>query len=317
MRGYYSEGRRWLEAALAMEGRGSPESRATALAGVGWLPLEQGDLDQVQEAYEEGFGLLVHEPTERSEAKIYLLSCLGWVALQREDYERATELFEECLALSREMRDTWWRAISFLGLAGTSHDWGDTERATELYEESIDLFRKQGDMQGLAECLNDRGMLVYSQGDLGRAAKLTEESAALFKELGTRGGVSLGLCNLGWMSLLQSDLDKAEDIFRESLALAWDLGRNRVVQSALEGFACLAGVRGKERAAQLWGAAQALHEAKDIPRDTDFLAAADARISAVRSGMGEEAWEEAWHKGRVMTLDEAISYAMEEEEAGT
>jgi hypothetical protein len=30
--------------------------------------------------------------------------------------------------------------------------------------------------------------------------------------------------------------------------------------------------------------------------------------------MREEAWEEAWHKGRAMTLDEAVSYALEEEE---
>jgi hypothetical protein len=85
----------------------------------------------------------------------------------------------------------------------------------------------------------------------------------------------------------------------------------------LEGFACLAGAEGDaERAARLWGAAQALHETKGIPRDTDFLAAADARISAVRLGMGEEVWEEVWRKGRVMTLDEVVSYALEEEEAG-
>ena len=79
----------------------------------------------------------------------------------------------------------------------------------------------------------------------------------------------------------------------------------------------MAGAQGKvERAARLWGAAQALHEAKDIPRDTDFLAEADARISAVRSGMREEAWEEAWRKGRAMTLDDVVSYALEEQ-AGT
>jgi hypothetical protein len=89
---------------------------------------------------------------------------------------------------------------------------------------------------------------------------------------------------------------------------------NHIVQGDLEGFACLAAVRGEtERAARLWGAVQTLHETKGIPRDTDFLAEADARISAVRSGMGEEAWEEAWRKGRAMTLDEAVSYALEEE----
>ena len=81
-------------------------------------------------------------------------------------------------------------------------------------------------------------------------------------------------------------------------------------------FACVAGAKGDaQRAAQLWGAAQALHETKGVPRDIDFLAEADARISAVRSGMGEEAWEEAWRKGRAMTLDEAISYALGEEAA--
>jgi hypothetical protein len=89
---------------------------------------------------------------------------------------------------------------------------------------------------------------------------------------------------------------------------------NPIVHHDLEGLACLAGAKGEaERAALLWGAAQDLHETKGIPRDIDFLAEADARISAVRLGMGEQAWEEAWRKGRVMTLDEAVSYALEEE----
>jgi len=215
------------------------------------------------------------------------------------------------------MSDTWWLAKSLLGLAFVSHNREDAERATEPYEESMDLFREWGDKQSLSMCLGSLAMLVYSKGDLRRATKLTEEAVALIRELGNRGGVSLGLYNLGWMALLQDDLGKAAEIFRESLAPPWDLGLNIGVQGALEGFASVAGARGDaERAARLWGAAQTLHETKNIPRDTDFLAEADARISAVRSGMREEAWEEAQHKGRTMTLDEAVSYALEDEEAG-
>jgi hypothetical protein len=60
-----------------------------------------------------------------------------------------------------------------------------------------------------------------------------------------------------------------------------------------------------------------LQEAKGIPRDPDFLAEADTRISAVRSGMGDEAWEEAWKKGRTMTPEEAVSYAMTGEEGAS
>jgi len=318
LRGYHSEGRRWLEEALAINGRGSPESRAMALAGVGALASQQGDYDRAQEACEEGLELLAHEEArEASEAKRCLLACLGWMAREREDYRRATQLYEESVALSREMSDTWWLASTLSDLAVVSHDQGDYERATELYEESMDLFREEGDKQSLAFCLNNLAMLVYSQGDLGRAAQLTEEAVALLRELGTRGAVSMGLYNLGWMALLQDELGRAADLYTESLSLSWESGLNPLVQNALEGLACVAGAKGEaERAARLWGAAQALHEAKGIPRDTDFLVEADARISAVRSGMGEEVWEEAWHKGQTMSLDEAVSYALEEEGAG-
>jgi predicted ATPase/class 3 adenylate cyclase len=315
LRGYYSEGMRWLEEALAMDGRVSPEVRAMALAGTGALASEQGDLDRAKEAYEEGLELLEHEGREAREAKLLLLGLLGWVAWDREELGQAGELFEEGLELSRELSDTWWIATSLSNLALVPQSRGDYERATELYEKSMDLFREQGDKQGLAYCLNNLAMLVYSQGDLGRATQLTEEGVALLRELGDRGGVALALCNLGWIALLQDDLGRAADLYRESLSLSWDAGLNPIVQSALEGFACLAGAKGDvERAARLWGAAQALQEAKGIPRDTDFLAEADARISAVRSRREEEAWEEAWRNGRAMTLEEAVSYALEGEE---
>jgi predicted ATPase/class 3 adenylate cyclase/Tfp pilus assembly protein PilF len=316
VRDYQSEGRHWLEEALAMDGRVSPEVRAMALAGAGELASEQGDLDRAKEACEEGLELLANEAREEaSEARLWLLGFLGWVAWQREQHGQAKQLFEEGLALSREMSDIWWLATSLSNLAVVSHSLGNSERATELYEESMGFLREQGDKHSLAINLNNLAMVVYSQGDLRRAAQLTEEAVALFRELGSRGDVALGLCNMGWIVLLQEDHARAANHYAESLSLAWDTGLNPLVQSALEGLACLAGARGEtERAARLWGAAQALHEAKSIPRDTDFLAEADARISAVRLSMGEEAWEEAWRKGRAMTLDEAVSYALAAEE---
>jgi Tfp pilus assembly protein PilF len=317
MRGYYGEGRRWLEAALAMDGRVSPEVRAMALAGAGALAWDQGELDRAQEACEEGLQLLANEAREASEAKLWLLVWLGFMAWEREELGRATQLLEESLALSREMSDTYWLASSLSFLAVVSHSRGDSERATELYEQSMELFRELGDKHSLAYCLNNLAMMVYSQGDLGRAAQLIEEAVVLFRELGARGDVAVGLYNLGWIALLQEDLGRAADLYRESLSLSWETGQNPLVRNVLEGSACLAGAKGHaERTARLWGAAQGLHETKSIPRDPDFLAEADTRISAVRSGMGEEAWEEAWRKGRAMTLDEAVSYALEEEKAG-
>jgi predicted ATPase len=174
MRGYHSEGRRWLEEALAIEGHGSPESTAMALAGAGGLAMEQGDLDRGQEACEDGLDLLANEA---SEAKLFILVIWGWVAWQREELGQAKQLFEEGLALSRQMSDTWWLASSLSNLAIVPQSLGDYERATELYEQSMDLFREQGDKHSLAHCLNNLATMVYSQGDLGRAARLTESGS--------------------------------------------------------------------------------------------------------------------------------------------
>ncbi|HLL40229.1 MAG TPA: tetratricopeptide repeat protein [Rubrobacteraceae bacterium] len=319
MRGHYGEGRSWLEEALAMDGRGSQEARAMALAGVGGLAGEQGDLDRAEEACVEGLELL-QEARDASEAKILLLTWLARVALSREDYRRATGLIEECVALSRQKGDGPLLAGSLLFLAHVHYGRGDPERAIELFEESIDLFREWGDKYGLAACLISLGRVVYARGDLGRAAKLTEEAVALLREAGAGGSwdAAVGLYNLGWMALLGNELDKARDLYEESLALARDIEMNPLVVYGLEGFACVAGAQAEaQRAAQLWGAAEALHEAKGIPRDPDWLAEADARISAVRSVLGEEAWEVAWGKGRAMSMEQAIEYALSAEGPST
>jgi predicted ATPase/class 3 adenylate cyclase len=311
MRSHYSEGRRWLENALAIDGRGSPSARAMALAGIGEIASHQGDLDQAQEACEQGLELSANEA---SEARIYLLLSLAKVARMREDYKWATQLNEESAALSREMRDTWGLASSLLGSALVNHIRGDTERATELHEESMDLFREWGDRQGLAFCSLDLGLVAISQGDLVRAAKLTEEAVALFRELGSRGDVSMNLNNLGWIAFLRDDLGRAVDLYKQSLALAWETGMYTVVLDDLVGFACLAGAQGDAvRAAQLCGAAEALHEATGYPQDPISHAEMEPYIASGRSQIDEAVWAKAWEEGRKMTLEEAVSYALEEE----
>jgi predicted ATPase/class 3 adenylate cyclase len=310
-RGYDSEGRRWLEGALAMDGRGSVESRAMALAGVGSLASHQGDFDRAEEALVEGLELLAGEVIERTEVKLLLLLTLGTVALEREDFGKATRLFEESLSSSREAGNDWGLARSVMSLATVIHEQGDLERTIGLFEEGIDLFRERGDKVGLAGCLINLGLAVYSEGDIWRASKLTEEGVGLWRELGVGADTAVGLCNLGWMALVQKDFGKATDCYEESLRLAWDTGMEPVVLTTLEGYACLAGAQGEaQRAARLWVAAQTIQEARNIPRDTYWLAEADSRISAVRSNLGEQAWDEAWREGRAMPLDEAVSYAL-------
>ncbi len=69
--------------------------------------------------------------------------------------------------------------------------------------------------------------------------------------------------------------------------------------------------------ARLFGAAQGLRESAGIPMlDLEARKLSERSPTTARSRVEEEAWEQAWEEGRAMNLAQAVSYALEEEEAG-
>jgi predicted ATPase len=187
-RGYYGEGRRWLERALYEGGRTSAGARARALDGVGWLASEQRDIDRVQAAAEEGLKL-----SEEAGIEGVILAdfknLLGEAAWLRGDYERAAELVEEGLMLHREARNTRGVAWSVCSLANTSSELGDYERSKELFEEGIALAREMGGAIPLGDLLMALGYEYLLEGDHERATALSEEAAELYRERGSRSGL--------------------------------------------------------------------------------------------------------------------------------
>jgi hypothetical protein len=68
-----------------------------------------------------------------------------------------------------------------------------------------------------------------------------------------------------------------------------------------------------ERAARLWGAAEAILEQVEViayPHATD-RSFNDRQLAAAREDLDERTWEEAWAEGRAMTTEEAVAYALE------
>jgi non-specific serine/threonine protein kinase len=87
---------------------------------------------------------------------------------------------------------------------------------------------------------------------------------------------------------------------------------------SLEGLACVAGAEGEaERAARLFGAAEALMEVIDYRLVPQERAVLEPYRASVRSRLGEEAWEDALAEGGAMNLEEAIDYALAEEKPPT
>ena len=68
-----------------------------------------------------------------------------------------------------------------------------------------------------------------------------------------------------------------------------------------------------ERAARLWGAADALREAIGAPLSPFERTELDTHTAAARTALGEEVFAAAWAQGRATPLNEAIEYALDKE----
>jgi predicted ATPase/DNA-binding SARP family transcriptional activator/DNA-binding CsgD family transcriptional regulator len=315
-RGYYGEGRRWLEQALSEEGRTSATARAKALDGVGWLASEQHDIDRVQAAAEEGLKL----SEEAGIGGVILANfknLLGEAAWLQGDCERAAELFEEGLGLHREARNTRGVAWSVCSLAAVSSDRGDYERSKELYEEAIALARDMGGALPLGDLLLALGWEYMLEGDHERATALNEEAAVLYRERGSRGGLKYALDTLGWAALVRGDHERARTLYEENLVLCQELGDKLVASASMDGLACYAASGGEaQRAARLFGAAQALREGVGYSQKPRERSLREPYLTIARSCSDEAAWETAFAEGQAMSFAEALEYALSIEVLG-
>jgi tetratricopeptide (TPR) repeat protein len=315
LRGYWSEGQRWLEGALAKSSPAPRAERARALYRVSWLAFVQGDLNRAVGAGEEGLGLEgveLFRTGSGDSAAADLRRALAMAVVNRGEDERATGLLKESLALSQEAGSIRGTAISHWWLGVTCMLGGDIGRAREFLEEALALSRKSGDPWSIAGILTHLGDTFLRQGDLERATAVSEEAAAMLRELKYRDFLADALDNLGWAALLQGDTERAKAIYAESLELRGELGDELLITNTLQALASTAAALGEaERAARLFGAVEMLNEAMGAPLEPGEMALQEPYLAAARSRLDEAAWQEAWATGRAMTLEDVVAYALE------
>jgi predicted ATPase/class 3 adenylate cyclase len=315
VRGHFSEGRRWLTAGLSGEGAAAASLRARASLGLGYLELRQGDYPRAVEDLEVSHSLYREIGDRRGEA--YALCFLGWIALDRNEFDRAEELLEESLALSRAAGTARDVSVSLNALAMLKVYRGDHERATAMQEECLSLAREAGDVQIIAVLTYNLGFTAAMTGEYERAEAFVREAQALFREVGDRGMAPLASNRLGFLALSQDDPDRAEELCVEAIRDLQEQAQIPGIDFALEILGGVAASRGEiRRAAQLWGAVAGYRDATGAPWIPEERAMIEAHIDAARPRLEEATWREEWEKGRSMTLDQAVEYALEEQEVG-
>jgi hypothetical protein len=144
-RGYWSEGRRWLESALAGTMKSDPHLRVDALWGAGLLVVWQGDLERGDAAADELLAL--GEETDSTWARavgVHIAAIvahrrgnwnqavnLGFTTLMLGDVQRARSLLREGLIAAREIGLVEGFIIGFVGL-GAAYAREDPARAARL-----------------------------------------------------------------------------------------------------------------------------------------------------------------------------------------
>ena len=295
-RSYLSEGRRWLEQALALSDFGVP--RENGLLGAA---------DQVS----------IQRRKAKTAMRAKALRGVGALAWSQGDYARAAKLLEESLALFRVLEDSAGIANTQNHLGVIAQLQGDYVRATTLLEASLALRRELGDKHGIAGALNNLGMVALCQGDYARARPLVEEALALVRELGSERYIALALNNLGIVALGQHDLVQARTCCMESMRLLRDLNNTYDIADCLVGLAGVASEQGQPaRAARLCGATEVLLESIGAVLERAERVTHGRTIAVARAQVDEATFLAMWAEGRTMPLEQTIAYALGEDDSG-
>ena len=347
--GYYGEARAFLERVLALSEGTSTALRARVLRAIASVADCQGDIDRIEVVAQqsltlsreledtcgiaESLGSLaaavwlrgkVVEAISLHEEQVRLLRQVGEPGEVAEalfplaehvsthgEYARGQALFEEALQLFRQAGNELWVGGTLVHSA--SWLWfmlGDLGTMHQRFQEGQALISRVGDRVWSAECLWVAALLALSEGEPERASSLAQESLSLYREMGDPWYSAWLLHILGRIEIQRGELPAARTYFQQSLALNQQIGEKWLTPFNLEGLAAVVAAQGALRwAAQLWGAAEALRGAIDVPRLPIDRAGYEQTVGAARAQLGEEPFASAWQEGWMMKLEQVIDEA--------
>jgi predicted ATPase/class 3 adenylate cyclase len=222
VRGYLSEGRRWLEDAIAADEPGHEALHARAVAAAGALAYRQGDYERAASLADaslelhrvlgnevemaRALGELANvavalgdyeqamakygEASERfrelddSARVAQVLANMGAVANMQGDYELGRRLGVEALALQQESGNTEAATISQHNLARIDLRTGRFAEAADLLHQGLDAARQLDYRELIAYCLEACAELAVARHDHHRAALFLGSAEGVFAELG-------------------------------------------------------------------------------------------------------------------------------------
>jgi predicted ATPase/DNA-binding CsgD family transcriptional regulator len=307
-RGRASEGRAWLDAALASAEAAAPTlARARALQALSNLVLDQGELGLAVQLREEAVPILRAIGDPRFLASSLYNVGEAWRELG--DLERAQAFLEEGLDLARAHGHEFVIMNTLTELGTLAIEQGALDRAAALLPEGLRRARARLDHAATINALLALGRLALLQGEFDQAARSFAEILALQRTLGTQWSAGLALRGLASIAIARDEAAKAAALLTESLVPLSEEGDRVGIAAVLETTARLAGPTWPIEAARLLGAAAALRDATGAPVRRSERAECRHTVQTVQNALGDETFGASWAEGQRLGLEPALSLA--------
>jgi predicted ATPase/class 3 adenylate cyclase len=277
--GHVTAGRAWFDRAAAVASEEDSPAMARVLLGIG-----------VWKAWEIDYVAGRHGESDDPEGT-------------------APPELERSLAMARRWGDLKTMAEAAVTLAQCHHERGRLDEARQDYERSIGWSERSGDDACRASCLHHYAWLVFEEGDYERAAAMVEGAREISARLGDERDVLARSRQLVQLSREAGDVQRA---LADLTALVPDVLRVRqpaLSISVLGTFAEIFMALG-EPALEVQLTAARNHHHRLIGWPESVVMAWEQSLTGAHETLGDEAFEAAYAKGRVMTLPEALTLAV-------
>lgn len=265
-RGKLSDGRYWLERALARTDPAETalDARADAHNALGNILGDLGEYASARLHYESALAL--RRATNDSAGIAGALNNLGIIAFWFANYDEAEALHRESLQIRRTIGDRFGEALSLGNLGDVALARGEFAESRRLHESSMQVRDAIRDATGGAYARYNLGDVARLEGNLPEAEWLLGESLARFEGLGDLQGIAYAEWSLADVASARGDTARAIGYLKNALETRVNIGDQRGAIECLETLAMVAIRHGlDDEGLNLIAAARGKREALSCP----------------------------------------------------
>jgi len=316
-RGYWNEGRRWLEESLSMGSRVDGTVRAKALYGAGKLARFQGDFARARMLCEQSLAL--YRDLGDPNGVLKTLVQLYRIANFQDDQTAEKAFMAEATSMIKTLPDSVVKADAYTDLTIAQAGYDGTQYSSQsghFLDEGERIQRALNNPTGLAFNLIHQGWRATWKGDFTLAATHYAEAERLARELGDDRLMSRLAMSRMVFDLHESDYVTIRHRINEIIKTSVMRGDHHL-PSGLPVLSVILHKQGlNEWAARVFGLSEALVRTNQ-KNATTAIFNKQLRTSAirdeVRARLGEEAFARELEIGRHMKLEDLLEIPLPQE----